>query len=154
MTSNCGVNELSTKASLGFSNTGISVDSPDYEQMKEVILNSVRKKFKPEFLNRIDVITVFHSLTHEQLNRIAMIMINNLNKRLKEKGISIKVTEDALAYLVDKGTSPAYGARPLKRVIQQEVEDRIAEELLEGKLNNTTIVIDYNNDKLTFTNEN
>ena len=154
MTSNCGVNELSTKASLGFSNTGISVDSPDYEQMKEVILNSVRKRFKPEFLNRIDVITVFHSLTHEQLNRIAMIMINNLNKRLKEKGISIKVTEDALAYLVDKGTSPAYGARPLKRVIQQEVEDRIAEELLEGKLNNTTIVIDYNNDKLTFTNEN
>ncbi len=144
MTSNVGVSELSAKNSLGFSTTGFVTGNPDYEQMKEVILNSVKKKFKPEFLNRIDVMTVFHSLSSAQLTKIAMIMINNLNKRLKEKGISIKITEAALNYLVEKGASPEYGARPLKRMIQQEVEDRLAEELLSEGLKEGNVVIDIN----------
>ena len=149
MTSNCGISELSTRGSLGFG-AGLSDENPDYDNMKETIMNSVRRKFRPEFLNRIDVITIFHSLSREQLTKIAMIMINNLNKRLKNQGISIKMTEDALNYLVDKGTSAEYGARPLRRLIQQEIEDRMADEMLSGNIDNKQIIIDEENGKLVF----
>ncbi len=154
LTSNCGVSELSARNSLGFSNGGLNSENPDYEQMKDIILSSVKKKFKPEFLNRIDVITIFHSLTSEQLTKIAMIMINNLNSRLVSQGVSIKMTEDALEYIVDKGTSPEYGARPLKRLIQQEIEDKIAEGMLDGTLVDKKIIIDVENNHLVFNSDN
>lgn len=149
MTSNCGISELSGRGGLGFG-SGLNDDNPDYERMKDTIMNSVKKRFRPEFLNRIDVITIFHSLTRDQLTKIAMIMINNLNNRLKSQSISIKMTEDALNYLVDKGTSAEYGARPLKRLIQQEIEDKMADEMLSGRLQNSQIVIDEENGRLVF----
>jgi ATP-dependent Clp protease ATP-binding subunit ClpC len=153
LTSNCGIGELNaTNSSLGFGNVGINRENPNYEQMKEVILNSVRRKFKPEFLNRIDVITVFHSLSQEQLARIAIIMINGLNKRLKEQGIELKFTEDALQYLVEKGTNAQYGARPLKRLIQQEIEDKLADGLLSGEIQNSLITVDFSHGELKFIN--
>ena len=120
--------------------------------MKDTILSSVRRKFKPEFLNRIDVITVFHSLTQEHLTGIAKIMLNNLNKRLKEKDINLKFTEGALKYIVEKGTSSEYGARPLKRLIQQEIEDRLTDALLSGEIENRNIIVNVANDELVFTN--
>ena len=153
MTSNCGISELHARsASLGFSNTGISRDNPDYEQMKEIIMLSVRRKFKPELLNRIDVITVFHSLREEELTKIAKLMLSSLNKRLKEHSIDIKFTESALRYVVEKGTNPEYGARPLKRLIQQEIEDRLADGLLSGELVNATIIVDCDGQRLVFKN--
>ncbi len=151
MTSNCGVSEINSHTSqLGFNNLGFTTDNPDYEQMKEIILNSVRKKFKPEFLNRIDVITVFHSLTETDLTNIAKIMLNNLNKRLKDRNINLKFTEGALKYLVEKGYSAEYGARPLKRLIQTEIEDNLTDALLSGEIKNNNIVVSVQNDKLKF----
>ena len=154
MTSNCGVNELSSRTSqLGFNSTGFTQDNPEYEQMKETIMSAVRRKFKPEFLNRIDVITVFHSLTENDLTAIAKIMLNNLNKRLKEKGIGLKFTESALKYIVEKGTSSEYGARPLKRLIQQEIEDKLTDELLMGNITQENIIVRLNESGLVFSNE-
>ena len=155
MTSNCGVSDLNSRTSqLGFNTNGFTADNPEYEQMKETIMNSVRRKFKPEFLNRIDVITVFHSLTENDLTSIARIMLNNLNKRLKEKGIGLKFTESALRYIVEKGTSSEYGARPLKRLIQQEIEDKLTDELLMGNITEQNIIVSVNEQGLVFSNEN
>ena len=141
LTSNVGVSELPKKQTkLGF---GVSEQTAelDYEQMREILLNALRKKFKPEFLNRIDVITVFHALNYEQIAQIAKIFISNLNKRLNRQGASLKVTESALRYLIDKGYNPEYGARPLRRLIEQEIEDRIAEHILENKLQQGSVVV-------------
>lgn len=150
MTSNCGVNELNNRtSSLGFNST-FTTENPEYSEMKETILAAVRRKFKPEFLNRIDVITVFHSLTEEDLTNIAKIMLNNLNKRLKEKDINIKFTESALKYIVEKGTSAEYGARPLKRLIQNEIEDRLTDALLSGSVTGNNIVVSFDGNNLTF----
>ncbi len=151
MTSNCGVNELTRNtAQLGFNSSSFTVDNPDYEQMKNVIMQSIRKKFKPEFINRIDVITVFHSLTEENLTEIAKIMLNNLNKKIKEHGINMKFTESALKYLVEKGTSPEYGARPLKRLIQTEIEDKLTDGLLSGEINDKNIIVGTDENGLVF----
>ncbi len=151
MTSNCGVSELnSSRAQLGFGGGSFTTDNPDYEQMKETIMASVRRKFKPEFLNRIDVITVFHSLSTEDLTKIAKIMLGNLNKRLKERDIHLKFTESALMYLVDKGTSPEYGARPLRRLIQTEIEDRLTDALLSGEINSKNIIVSTDDGGLKF----
>ena len=153
MTSNCGVSDIyNRRETLGFGSTAINTDNPDYEQMKDIIMANVRKKFKPEFINRIDVITVFHSLTNTDLTNIATIMLTNLNKRLKEKGIDIKVTKSALNYLVEKGSSPEYGARPLKRVIQQDIEDRLTDGILSGEIDRTQILVDFDGNNLNFSN--
>jgi len=155
MTSNCGVADIYNRsATLGFGSTAINTDNPDYEQMKDIIMANVRKKFKPEFINRIDVITVFHSLTEADLTNIATIMLTNLNRRLKEKGIDIKVTKSALKYLVDKGSSPEYGARPLKRVIQQDIEDRLTDGILSGEISREKILVDFDGINLNFSNTN
>lgn len=151
MTSNCGVSELNTQRSqLGFGGGSFTTDNPDYEQMKNVIMSSVRKKFKPEFLNRIDVITVFHSLSTDDLTKIAKIMLAGLNKRLKERDISLKFTESALMYLVEKGTSPEYGARPLRRLIQTEIEDKLTDALLSGEIKSNNIVVSTDENGLKF----
>mgnify|MGYP002520858535 FL=1 len=149
LTSNCGVDELPNKTNkLGF-NAEEEIKSEESE--KEILMNALRRKFKPEFLNRIDVITIFHKLTKNDIAQIASIMINNLNKRLKEKNLEIKLTEKAVDYLIDNGTNIQYGARPLRRLIEQKIEDRIAEDMLAGKLDGKTqIVVDYENDNLAF----
>lgn len=151
MTSNCGVNELTSHTSqLGFNSPSFTVDNPDYDQMKNVIMQSIKRKFKPEFINRIDVITVFHSLTEENLTEIAKIMLNNLNKKLKERGINMKFTESALKFLVEKGTSPEYGARPLKRLIQTEIEDKLTDGLLSGEIDDKNIIVATDEKGLVF----
>lgn len=148
LTSNSGVDELPKQAvRLGFGDT--QSQEIDNNQTKEILLAALKRKFKPEFLNRIDVITVFHSLSYAQIAQIAKLFISNLNKRLNAKGASIKVTEGALKYLIEKGYSHEYGARPLRRLIEQEVEDRIAEQILENKLPaGATIVLSVKNNAL------
>lgn len=148
MTSNVGAGEVSShKASLGFGSENEEIDS------KRIYMQALKNKFKPEFINRIDVVCIFDPLTKEDLVKIAKILIKNINKRLKEKNLSLKMTAKALNHIVEKGSNVEYGARPLKRYIQQEIEDQIAEKILLGQLANSgEIIIDEKNNKLTFTN--
>ena len=151
-TSNCGVSDLpKNRAGLGFNGAQASVNE---DMTKSILMDALKRTFKPEFLNRIDVITVFHSLTQEQLVQICKIFISKLNKKLQEQGVSLKVTESALKYTIDKGFDAEYGARPLRRLIEQEIEDRIAEEMLEGNiLKGDTIIISAKNGKLSLSVE-
>ncbi len=145
MTSNVGASEVSQNKKLGFG------DDEENVTTKEIYLQSLKNRFKPEFINRIDVICVFEPLTKSQLVKIAKLLISGINKRLKEKNLSIMITEDALSHIVSKGSNLEYGARPLKRYIQQEIEDRIAEKILMGELKNSGVIeIDCENDELTF----
>ncbi len=150
MTSNLGAEEVKQhRKSLGFGG-----DEEEEIAPKDIYLNALKRKFKPEFINRIDVVCIFDNLTQDDLVKIAKILISNINKRLKEKNLSIKITEDALRFVVEKGSNVEYGARPLKRFIQQEIEDQIAEKILLGQLKNEgVIIIDVENQNLTFENE-
>ena len=151
MTSNLGSAEVRAKH-LGFNE---NEEERDIEEIKKIYLDALKHKFKPEFINRIDVICVFHPLSREDLTKIAKILINNINERLKKQNIELKITEEALDLIVAKGCANAeYGARPLKRYIQQEIEDRIAEKMLLGELDKEgNIIIDCENGKLTFESE-
>lgn len=149
MTSNLGAKEAKQHAQLGFGN-----DNEETIDSKTIYMDALKRQFKPEFINRIDVICIFDPLTPDDLVKIAKILIKNINKRLKEKKLSLKMTSDALDFIVRKGSNSEYGARPLKRFIQQEVEDQIAEKILLGQLSNEgEIIIDVENNKLTFTND-
>ena len=152
MTSNVGATQINAK-SLGFASNDNK--EYDFEQSKQVYFEALKKKFKPEFINRIDVICVFKPLNVEDLTKIAKILINNINKRLKKQNLELKITEEALALVVNKGCkNTEFGARPLKRFIQQEIEDAIAEKILLGELSKKgAIIIDCLNDKLTFESE-
>ncbi|MBO5344407.1 MAG: AAA family ATPase, partial [Clostridia bacterium] len=151
MTSNLGAKEVKEhRSQLGF---GYHEEEEEIDS-KKIYMDALKQKFKPELINRIDVICIFDPLSQDDLVKIAKILINNINKRLKEKNLSLKITEDALEFIVEKGSNIEYGARPLKRYIQQEVEDQIAEKILLGQLENKgEIIIDVENNKLTFVNE-
>ena len=151
MTSNLGAREVSQhRKQLGFGEH----DEQEEIDSKTIYMDALKSKFKPELINRIDVICIFEPLTQDDLVKIAKILISNINKRLKEKNLSLKITEDALEFIVRKGSNSEYGARPLKRYIQQEVEDQIAEKILLGELKNEgEIIIDEEDNKLTFTND-
>ena len=153
MTSNVGATQINAK-SLGFASSDNN-NEYDFEQSKQIYFEALKKKFKPEFINRIDVICVFKPLNVEDLTKIAKILINNINKRWKKQNLELKITEEALALVVNKGCkNPEFGARPLKRFIQQEIEDAIAEKILLGELSKKgAIIIDCLNDKLTFESE-
>lgn len=150
-TSNVGVSELpKKKGGLGFGENNNDKEL-DYDEIKSILTNALKKHFKPEFINRIDVVTVFHPLNYDQLSQIAKLFICNLNKRLGRQGANLKVTESALKYLIDKGYDSEYGARPLRRLIEQEIEDKIAEQYLEGNIPaNSTIIISAKDGKLSF----
>lgn len=150
MTSNLGANEVKEqRKALGFGQ-----EESEAVDQKKIYMDALRRKFKPELINRIDCICIFDTLTTEDLIKIAKILISNINKRLKEKNLSIKMTEEAFEYIVSHGSNIEYGARPLKRYIQQEVEDQIAEKILLGQLKNTgVIIIDCDEGGLTFANE-
>ncbi|HMK51165.1 MAG TPA: AAA family ATPase, partial [Thermodesulfobacteriota bacterium] len=105
----------------------------DYEEMRRRVMDAVRAHFKPEFLNRVDELIIFHSLGLEQIKAIVEIQVKKLEKRLSERRIQLKMTEKAKEWLAKEGFDPAYGARPLKRVIQKEIQDKLAMRLLEGK---------------------
>lgn len=147
MTSNLGAKEVKEqRKSLGFGE-----DEQAAVDNKKIYLDALKHRFKPELINRIDVICIFDTLTQSDLIKIAKILISNINKRLKEKNLSIKMTEEAFEYLVAHGSNLEYGARPLKRYIQQEIEDQIAEKILLGGLKNEgVIIIDCDENGLTF----
>ncbi|HCI44917.1 MAG TPA: hypothetical protein DE315_05245 [Candidatus Omnitrophica bacterium] len=129
MTSNVGADMLRKQGSLGFV---APKEEVTYEHMKDRLLEEVKKTFKPEFLNRVDDIIVFKSLTRENLHDIVELEIADVVKRLKDRHIAVQLTKDAMELLIEKGFDPVYGARPLKRTIQRLLEDPMAEELLLG----------------------
>ncbi len=115
-----------------------------YERMKDVVLDELRKSFRPEFLNRVDEIVVFHALSEEHLKRIVDLQLARLQKRLDERHIRLELTEAAKEHLVRAGHDPAYGARPLNRVIQKELETALGRRLLKGEVRDgQTVVVDY-----------
>ncbi len=127
-------------------------DSPEaYMQMKAAVMGVVQAHFRPEFINRLDDIVVFHSLTKTQIREIAKIQLRGLEKRLRERGIALALTEAAYALLADVGFDPVYGARPLKRAIQQQLENPLATQILSGHFGNgDTIKVDAEAGKLVF----
>ena len=133
MTSNCGAANIMSPKRLGF---GASSDAKaNYEQMKAKVMEDVKQSFKPEFLNRIDEIIVFHPLYKEDMKAILDIMLRSVTSRVMENmELKLKVTDEAQDYLIDKGFDEKYGARPLRRALQTYLEDSMAEEILEGRI--------------------
>ena len=133
MTSNIGARLITEKKSLGFVNTNED-SNKEYENTKKDVMGELKKEFKPEFLNRIDEIIVFHKLEEKQIRKIVDILIANVAKLLKSQNIELEVDDTAKDLVAKKGTDQAYGARPLKRAIQTMIEDKIAEAMLDDKV--------------------
>lgn len=149
MTSNAGANRIIAPKHLGFA--AVSDKTKDHEKMKHGVMEEIKQIFRPEFLNRIDDTIVFAVLTKEEVRQIAKLFIKTLEKQLSEQNISLKVTAGAYDWLAEKGYDEHYGARPLRRVIQNEIEDVLADWILEGKLQaGNQMVIGKKDKKLTF----
>ena len=152
MTSNVGASTISKQRTLGFTAKASNEEKNEYEKMKENVLSQLKEAFKPEFLNRIDEIIVFHALNKENIEEIVSLRIDDLSKRLKELGISIEVDEEAQKLLASENFDINYGARPLQRAIRRKIEDRLSEEILKGTINKSdTILVTVENDELKFT---
>ncbi|RYD38286.1 MAG: ATP-dependent Clp protease ATP-binding subunit [Verrucomicrobiaceae bacterium] len=130
LTSNVGASTIKRQTSLGFG--AMNEDNADFEGMKEKILEESKRYFKPEFLNRLDDLVVFHMLEKKDLNQIVDLEVSKLTKRLREKNISLTLAQEARDLLAEKGFDPAYGARPMRRAVERFLEDPLAESLLRG----------------------
>jgi ATP-dependent Clp protease ATP-binding subunit ClpC len=132
MTSNIGAEDILKNTSIGFASRSdeIKTREKSYERMKDNLLDKLKKRFRPEFLNRIDAQVVFHPLTKEQIRNIVDLMMSNVSRQLGEKEIKFEVTDAAKDFLGEKGYDEVYGARPLRRVIQNMIEDRLSEAVL------------------------
>ncbi|GAE35297.1 ATP-dependent protease ATP-binding subunit ClpC [Halalkalibacter akibai] len=131
MTSNVGASTLKSNKFLGFNTEG---ENQEYKDMKGKVMDELKRSFRPEFLNRIDELIVFHSLEKKHIREIITLMSDQLKKRLLEQGIEFELTEAAKDKITDLGFDPEYGARPLRRALQKQVEDRLSEELLKGTI--------------------
>ena len=150
MTSNVGASMITTTSKLGFS-TSDDESKDKYEKLKETVTEEMKKAFRPEFLNRIDETIVFSHLSQEEIRQIVDLMLKDLFKRLAERELSVEVTDEVKDHLAKNGYSEAYGARPLRRLIQRKIEDMLAEEILSGKYSpGDTIVLKLVDDKITF----
>ncbi len=138
MTSNLGARQIKGGKTLGFQKED---STSSYEQMKQKLLEETRRTFNPEFLNRIDETVVFHALGMKEVLQIIDILLRDVSKRLEEKGITFELTPKAKEFLAEKGYSPAFGARPLRRAIQKQVEDPLAVEILKGQFSGECEVI-------------
>ncbi|MDQ4074625.1 MAG: ATP-dependent Clp protease ATP-binding subunit [Chloroflexota bacterium] len=135
MTSNVGADLLQRQATLGFRTVDTTQNQSDYEAMKEKVMDELKRRFRPEFLNRLDSVIVFRSLSKEEITEIVDIMMQNFKALLDERELAVELTEDAKQVLVEKGYDPNFGARPLRRIIQQMIVDPISEGLLSGDYN-------------------
>ncbi|MDF2677596.1 MAG: ATP-dependent Clp protease ATP-binding subunit [Bacillota bacterium] len=153
MTSNVGASTIKKQRTLGFASNSTNEEKNEYDKMKEHVMSQLKETFRPEFLNRIDEIIVFHSLNQEHIREIVSLMIDNLSKRLEQLNIKIELDDKALDFLAKEGFDPMYGARPLQREIRRKIEDRLSEELLKGTVQNLdTIKISADDKDLIFEN--
>ena len=149
LTSNVGAESAKRSKSIGFNNSDEDVD---YEKMKELIMDEAKKAFRPEFLNRLDDVIVFHSLDKQALMKILDLEVIKVVERLKKKDINLVLDDKARDFLVKKGHDPEYGARPMRRAVERFMEDPLAEEILRDKLTEgQPIQVSADEDKLTFT---
>lgn len=148
LTSNVGAEGIRKQTTIGFGSTS---DEANYDKMKEKLMEEAKRTFKPEFLNRLDDVIVFHSLNKADLTEILDLEINKLSNRLKAKNLQLELDEAAKEFLLKKGYDPTYGARPMRRSVEQYLEDPLAEDFLRGKLvPGEPVQISADKDKLTF----
>lgn len=153
MTSNVGATTIKKQNVLGFS-APMEEEKAEYERIKENIKDELKRTFRPEFLNRIDEIIIFHPLSEENVKEIVDVMVEDLENRLRKMNINIKISKNTKEYISKKGFDPVYGARPLERTITKMIEDQLAEEILKGNVSKEDdIYIDYADEKLVFTKE-
>lgn len=148
MTSNVGASSVGKRNAVGF---GAENPALTYERMRESMMAELKKTFSPEFINRVDEIIIFHQLEREQTREIVRLMLKGVSERLGERGITLTVTPEAEEHLSQDGFDPVYGARPLRRAIQHQVEDNLSEELLAGRIRlGDRVVADMEGDRLVF----
>ncbi len=148
MTSNAGAREISKDSYLGFQTSDEAIKFAD---IKSSVMGELKKLFNPEFINRIDEIVVFHSLSREHITQIFEIMVNEIRDRLKEQNIKLEITRKAREYLIDEGFDEKFGARPLRRVLQKKIEDPLSLEILRGRFGNgDTVLVDFKNNEIVF----
>ncbi|MGE5474724.1 MAG: ATP-dependent Clp protease ATP-binding subunit [Ignavibacteriales bacterium] len=153
MTSNVGARMITENKRIGFAAVG-DESKHRYEDIKSNVMAELKKSFKPEFINRVDEIIVFHQLEKGHIRQIITIMLEKLQSRMKANSIEINVSESAKDVLAEKGFDIVYGARPLRRVIQNEIEDRMAEQILEGNIKTgASVLVDINEGEITFINQ-
>ena len=134
MTSNIGARLITEKKSLGFTNSSEENENKEYEEIKKNVMAELKKQLRPEFINRIDDIIVFHKLNDEEINSIIDLLLKNVEQRLVEQGLNIKIDKSVKELIAKKGVDKEFGARPLRRAIQNIVEDKLAEEILDGNI--------------------
>lgn len=156
MTSNVGARLITEKqSSLGFNYENENVEESEKKDIKELVTGELRKVFRPEFLNRVDDIIVFNKLNKDEIKQIAVKMLKTLENRLDKMNIKISFTDNAISEIADKGFDENYGARPLRRAIQNEIEDPLSEQMLEGKVKDGAVVTcDFADGQFTFTTAN
>ncbi len=156
MTSNVGARLITEKqSSLGFNSENENADESEKKDIKELVTGELRKVFRPEFLNRVDDIIVFNKLNKDEIKQIAVKMLKALENRLDKMNIKISFTDNAISEIADKGFDENYGARPLRRAIQNEIEDPLSEQMLEGKVKDGAVVTcDFADGQFTFTTAN
>jgi ATP-dependent Clp protease ATP-binding subunit ClpC len=152
MTSNVGAEQLVKGGSLGF---GDNTDNDMPEKVKERLVSIAKKQFKPEFINRVDEVIVFHRLTRDDLLKIVNIEVDKVKTRLGYKGLALHIDDDVYDFLINKGYEPEYGARPLRRAVERYLEDSLAEDILKGYFKGAQgITVRLDNQKLLFFPEN
>lgn len=156
MTSNVGARLITEKqSSLGFNSENENAEESEKKDIKELVTGELRKVFRPEFLNRVDDIIVFNKLNKDEIKQIAVKMLKTLENRLDKMNIKISFTDNAISEIADKGFDENYGARPLRRAIQNEIEDPLSEQMLEGKVKDGAVVTcDFTDGQFTFTTAN
>ena len=156
MTSNVGARLITEKqSSLGFNSENENAEESEKKDIKELVTGELRKVFRPEFLNRVDDIIVFNKLNKDEIKQIAVKMLKTLENRLDKMNIKISFTDNAISEIADKGFDEIYGARPLRRAIQNEIEDPLSEQMLEGKVKDGAVVTcDFADGQFTFTTAN
>lgn len=156
MTSNVGARLITEKqSSLGFNSENENAEESKKKDIKELVTGELRKVFRPEFLNRVDDIIVFNKLNKDEIKQIAVKMLKTLENRLDKMNIKISFTDNAISEIADKGFDENYGARPLRRAIQNEIEDPLSEQMLEGKVKDGAVVTcDFADGQFTFTTAN
>lgn len=156
MTSNVGARLITEKqSSLGFNSENENAEEIEKKDIKELVTGELRKVFRPEFLNRVDDIIVFNKLNKDEIKQIAVKMLKTLENRLDKMNIKISFTDNAVSEIADKGFDENYGARPLRRAIQNEIEDPLSEQMLEGKVKDGAVVTcDFADGQFTFTTAN
>ena len=156
MTSNLGSDLIKRETTLGFTvkSDDAQTEAAAYDRMKDKVMEEVKRFFRPEFLNRIDATVVFHQLTKEEIHAIVDLMMDQVRAELDEKKIGLELPAAAMQHLGEKGFDPVLGARPLRRLIQNEVEAALSDEVLSGRLNDGDIaIVDLEDDVIVIRNK-